>query len=150
MGITCPHRVTVRIPQRPQPDRRTGQGGGKAVLSGPPAVFMLKNARETHPLDGRKHKISRLRRMGAKLWLIRRVASWRLCLGQQHNWPDVAPSQRPRPRADRASPHLQPHSPSCQTPTPHWHLHPRGHLGLAQQGPFSPENTEREKEGKGD
>lgn len=84
------------------------------------------------------------------MWLIRRVASWRPCLGQQHNWPNVAPSQRPCPRVDRASPHLRPRLPSCQTPTPHWHLHPRRHLGLAQQGPFSPGNTARGKEGKAD
>ena len=40
------------------------------------------------------------------------------------------------------------HSPSFQTPTRHWHLHPLGHQALAQLGPLPPGNRAEGKGGK--
>ena len=80
---------------------------------------------------------------------------WRPCLGQEHSWLDGAPQQRPRLRADtmwtethcRQTSLLQPHSPSCQTPTRHRHLIPLLHRGLALLRPYSPGNRTGRKEG---
>lgn len=80
---------------------------------------------------------------------------WRPCLGQEHSWPNGASQQRPRLRADPTwtethgsqTSLLQPHSPSCQTPTRHRHLTPLMHQGLALLGPYSPGNRTGRKEG---
>lgn len=47
----------------------------------------------------------------------------------------------------RSLAHHRSHSPSFQTPTRHWRLHPLGHRALAQLGPLPPGNRAERKEG---
>ena len=163
-AITCPlhpqvpYLIYMTSHQRVEEEEKPGaatpteKGQGPTLALGGSAVRTGSGRQEPGRPQVRRASWG-VEGVSMSVWGLR--ALWRPCLGQEHSWPDGAPSQRPRLSADTAGTEtdgrqkslLQPHSPSCQTPTRHQHPTPLTHQGLDLLGPSSPGHRIGRKEG---